>query len=77
MKLEQDSQIVEDINISMLNTLMCIGPGSDPFQDGLQATNLDGDEVVRLLDACIRHHDHFNGFKVATMVLLGTLMGKW
>ncbi len=63
-----------------IDTFMCIGPGSDPLRDGFQATSLDGDEVVRLLDACIRHHDHFNGFKVAAMVLLGTSMGfrgKW
>ena len=33
------------------------------------------DEVVRLLDACMRHHDHFNGFKVAAMLLLGIAMG--
>lgn len=56
------------------------GPNSDPSRDGFQATSLDSDEVVRLLDACMRHHDHFNGFKVAAMMLLGTAMGfsgKW
>ncbi|KAL0028215.1 hypothetical protein WJX79_002150 [Trebouxia sp. C0005] len=53
-----------------------IGPHSDPLRDGFQATSLDSDEVVRLLDACIRHQDHFNGFKVAAMVLLGTAMGE-
>ena len=47
-------------------------PNSDPLRDGFQATALDSDEVVRLLDACIRHQDHFNGFNVAAMVLLGT-----
>ncbi|KAL0051615.1 hypothetical protein WJX82_010764 [Trebouxia sp. C0006] len=52
-----------------------IGPNSDPLRDGFQATSLDSDEVVRLLDACMRHHDHFNGFEVAAMVLLGTAMG--
>ncbi len=51
------------------------GPNSDPLRDGFQATSLDRDEVVRLLDACIRHQDHFNGFKVAAMALLGTSMG--
>jgi len=51
------------------------GPDSDPLRGGFQATSLDGDEVVRLLDACMRHQDHFNGFKVAAMVLLGTSMG--
>ena len=44
------------------------GPDSDPLRDGFQATSLDGDEVVRLLDACMRHQDHFNGFKVAAML---------
>lgn len=28
-----------------------------------------------LLDACIRDRDHFSGFKVAAMVLLGTAIG--
>ena len=51
------------------------GPNSDPLRDGFQATSLDSDEVVRILDACIRHQDHFNGFKVAAMLLLGTSMG--
>ena len=60
-----------------LETLHCFiaGPNSDPLRDGFQATSLDSDEVVRLLDACIRYQDHFNGFKVAAMVLLGTAMG--
>jgi hypothetical protein len=44
------------------------GPDSDPLRGGFQATSLDGDEVVRLLDACMRHQDHFNGFKVAAMI---------
>jgi hypothetical protein len=57
-----------------IDTLMCIGPCGDHLRDGLQATSMDGDEVVRLLDTCIRHHDHFNGFKVAAMVVLGTSM---
>ncbi|DBB05629.1 TPA: hypothetical protein ACH3X1_012246 [Trebouxia sp. C0004] len=52
-----------------------IGPNTDPLRDGFQATSLDSDEAVRLLDACMRHQDHFSGFKVATMVLLGTDMG--
>lgn len=53
-----------------LETLHCFiaGPNSDPLRDGFQATSLDSDEVVRLLDACIRHQDHLNGFKVAAMV---------
>ncbi|DBA79191.1 TPA: hypothetical protein ACH3X1_009011 [Trebouxia sp. C0004] len=37
-----------------------IGADSDPLRDGFQATSLDGDEVVRVLDACIRHQDQFN-----------------
>jgi hypothetical protein len=41
------------------------GSDNDPLTDRFQATSLDGDEVVRLLDACMRHQDHFNGFKVA------------
>ncbi|KAL0020307.1 hypothetical protein WJX77_005355 [Trebouxia sp. C0004] len=52
-----------------------IGPDSDLLRDGFQATSLDADKVVRLLDACMKHQDHFNGFKVAAMVLLGTSMG--
>lgn len=28
-----------------------------------------------ILDACIRHRDHCNGWKVAAMVLLGTAIG--
>ena len=51
------------------------GPNSDPLRDGFQATSLDSDELVRILDACITHQDHFNGFKVAAMLLLGTSMG--
>ena len=31
------------------------------LRDGFQATSLDGAEVVRLVDACIRHQDHFSG----------------
>ena len=52
-----------------LETLHCFiaGPNSDPLRDGFQATSLDSDEVVRFLDACIRHQDDFNGFKVAAM----------
>ncbi len=48
---------------------------SDPLRNGFSATSLDEDEVERLLDACIRHSDHWSGFKVAAMVLLGTSMG--
>jgi len=47
----------------------------DPLRDGFQATSLDQDEVERILDACILHSDHWNGFRVAAMVLLGTSMG--
>ncbi len=54
---------------------MCIGPDSDPLRDGFQATSLDQDEVERILDACMKHSDHWSGFKVAAMVLLGTAMG--
>ena len=54
---------------------MCSGPNSDPLRDGFQATSLDQDEVERMLDACILHNDHWNGFRVAAMVLLGTSMG--
>ena len=61
----------------VVQALLCYsaGPHTDPLRDGFQATSLDSDEVVRILDACIRHQDHFNGFKVAAMVLLGTSMG--
>ncbi|DBB05611.1 TPA: hypothetical protein ACH3X1_012231 [Trebouxia sp. C0004] len=52
-----------------------IGPDSDPLRDGFQATSLDQDEVERILDACIKHNDHWSGFRVAAMVLLGTAMG--
>ncbi|KAL0050697.1 hypothetical protein WJX82_005328 [Trebouxia sp. C0006] len=52
-----------------------IGPHSDPLRDGFQATSLDQNEVERIHDACIRHSDHWNGFRVAAMVLLGTSMG--
>jgi len=58
----------------LLNTV-AVGPGRDPLRDGFQATSLDHDEVERILDACIQHSDHWNGFKVAAMVLLGTAMG--
>jgi len=51
------------------------GPGHDPLRDGFQATSLDPEEVERILDACIQHSDHWSGFKVAAMVLLGTAMG--
>ena len=66
-----------DLASDALQTLHCstAGPNSDPLRDGFQATSLDSDEVVRILDACIRHQDHFNGFKVAAMLLLGTSMG--
>ncbi len=52
------------------------GVDSDPLRNGFAATSLDEDEVERLLDACIRHSDHWSGFKVAAMVLLGTSMGS-
>ncbi|DBB15863.1 TPA: hypothetical protein ACH3X3_004053 [Trebouxia sp. C0006] len=52
-----------------------IGPDADPLRDGFQATSLDQDEVERILDACIKHSDHWSGFKVSAMVLLGTAMG--
>ena len=57
--------------------LFCAAPGlnSDPLRDGFQATSLISD-VVRLLDACIKHQDHFDGLRVAAMVLLGTAMGS-
>ena len=48
---------------------------SDPLRNGFSATSLDEDEVERLLDACMRHSDHWSGFKVAAMVLLMTSMG--
>jgi len=54
---------------------MYSGPNSDPLRDGFQATSLDQEEVQRILDACILHSDHWNGFRVAAMVLLGTSMG--
>jgi len=56
-------------------TLFYIGLGADPLRDGFQATSLDQDEVERILDACIKHSDHWSGFKVSAMVLLGTAMG--
>ena len=55
--------------------LLCKGPDADPLRDGFQATSLDQGEVERILDACIKHSDHWSGFKVAAMVLLGTAMG--
>ena len=64
------------------NMLPCLsfphsaGPDNDPLRDGFQATSLDSDAVVRLLDACI-HQDHFNVFKVAAVVLLGTSIGDF
>ncbi len=57
------------------DALKCTGPDGDPLRDGFKATSLDQDEVERILDACIKHSDHWSGFKVATMVLLGTAMG--
>ncbi|DBA78606.1 TPA: hypothetical protein ACH3X1_008536 [Trebouxia sp. C0004] len=52
-----------------------IGRDADPLRDGFQPTSLDQDEVERILDACIKHSDHWSIFKVAAMVLLGTAMG--
>ncbi len=60
--------------VCISDALTCTGPDSDPLRDGFQATSLDQDEVERILDACIKHSDHWSGFKVA-MVLLGTAMG--
>ncbi len=58
-----------------LYAILPAGVDSDPLRNGFSATSLDEDEVERLLDACIRHSDHWSGFKVAAMVLLGTSMG--
>ncbi|DBB00884.1 TPA: hypothetical protein ACH3X1_000803 [Trebouxia sp. C0004] len=49
-------------------------PCPNQLRDGFQATSLDQDEVERILDACIKHSDHWSGFKVAAMVLLWTAM---
>jgi hypothetical protein len=54
-----------------LYAIVPAGVDSDPLRNGFSATSLDEDEVERLLDACIRHSDHWSGFKVAAMVLLG------
>jgi len=61
--------------VCLSDALICTDPDTDPLRDGFQATSLDQDEVERILDACIKHSDHWSGFKVATMVLLGTAMG--
>jgi len=53
--------------VCLFNTLICTGPDIDPLRDGFQATSLNQDEVERLLDACIKHNDHWSGFKVAAM----------
>ena len=66
------TNVTQDLQIADDSTA---GPNSDPLRDGFQACGLDSDEVVKLLDACIRHDDHFNGFKVAAMILLGISMG--
>ena len=67
--------------------LFCTGPDAqrlavsisrsraDPLKDGFQASSLDQDEVEHILDACIKHSDHWSGFKVSAMVLLRTAMG--
>jgi len=57
-----------------LYAILPAGVDSDPLRNGFSATSLDEDEIERLL-ACIRHSDHWIGFKVAAMVLLGTSMG--
>ncbi len=51
--------------VCICDALTCTGPDSDPLRDGFQATSLDQDEVERILDACIKHSDHWSGFKVA------------
>ena len=56
--------------LSSLRPSQTAGPDSDPLRNGFQATSLDSDEVVRLLDACIRHQDHFNGIHGQVMLLL-------
>jgi len=61
--------------VCICDALTCTGPDSDPLRDGFQATSLDQDEVERILDACIKHNDHWSGFKVSAMVLLGVAMG--
>jgi len=61
--------------VSASTVSLSAGPGNDPLRDGFQATSLDQDEVERILSACIQHRDHWSGFKVAAMVLLGTAMG--
>ena len=56
--------------LSSLRPSKPAGPDSDPLRNGFQATSLDSDEVVRLLDACIRHQDHFDGIQGQVMLLL-------
>ncbi len=63
------------LSLPSIFVLFCTGPDADPLRDGFRATSLDQDEVERILDACIKHSDHWSGFKVAAMVLLGTAMG--
>ncbi len=63
------------LSLPSIFALFCIGPDADPLRDGFHATSLDQDEVERILDACIKHSDHWSGFKVAATVLLGTAMG--
>ena len=57
--------------------LFCTGPDADPLRDGLpyEATSLDQGEVERILGACIKHSDHWSGFKVSAMVLLEDCLG--
>ena len=63
------------LSLPSIFALFCTGPDADPFRDGFQATSLDQDEVERILDACIKHSDHWSGFKVSATVLLETAMG--
>ena len=63
------------LSLPSIFALLRKGPDADPLRDGFQATSLDQDEVERILDACIKHTDHWSGFKVAAMALLGTAMG--
>jgi hypothetical protein len=63
------------LSLHSIFALFCTGPDADPLRDGFQATSLDQDEVERILDACIKHSDHWSGFKVSAMVLLRTAMG--
>ena len=57
------------IVVCLSDALICTGPDSDPLRDGFQATSLDQYEVEGIMDACIKHSDHWSGFKVAAIIV--------